>query len=605
MALPEPHALGVLLLTVFALFLFSRSRVPLETSALSVLVALVVGFQLFPYQGEEGWLNPISLFQGFGHPALIAVSALMVAGHGLVRTGALEVVGRLLAKAWQQSPQLSLLATLICAAVLSAFVNNTPIVILLLPVLVSVALRTGTNPSASLIPMNYATLIGGMGTTIGTSTNLLVVGIAADMGVHFSMFSFAMPAAIVGSVCIAYLWLIAPRILPARGTAMGDSQPRVFAAHLFIPEESYGDGRRLNELIGKTDGRMRVERIRRSEDTSIFPLPDALVTAGDRLMVHDTAKNLKEFEQLLQARLFSGDTEVDENHPLKAEHQQLAEVVIHPGSILRGRTLSELRFADRHNAFILALHRGGRAIRQMPQGIQNVRLDLGDVLLIQGSAEDIERMKQATDFMVLDAKMDLPHSSKAPLALLIMFGIVALAALNILPIAVSAPLGVLAMAAFRCLNWRDISQALSTQVIFIIVSSLALGKALLLTGGSNFLAQAFVDLTAGAAPTVILGAMILMMAVLTNMVSNNAAAVIGTPIAISIALALNAPPEPFILAVLFGANMSFVTPMAYQTNLLVMSAGGYTFGDYVKTGLPLAFIAWLGFTSVLSAMYQL
>jgi di/tricarboxylate transporter len=602
---PEPHALAVLLLTVFALILFSRSTIPLETSALLVLVLLVVGFQLFPFVGAAGALQPIDLFQGFGHPALIAVSALMVAGHGLVRTGALEVVGRVLAKVWQQSPQLSMLATLVCAALLSAFVNNTPIVILLLPVLVSVAVRNGVSPSPFLIPMNYATLVGGMGTTIGTSTNLLVVGIAADMGLPFGMFDFTLPAVLVGSVCILYLWLVAPRILPERGTALGDISPRIFSAHLFIPEESFGDGKRLAELIKKTDGRMKVMRIRRSEEASIFPLPDARVLAADKLMVHDTAQNLKEFEQLLEARLFSGETEVDEDHPLKAEHQQLAEVVIHPTSILRGRSLSEVRFADRYNAIILALHRDGRAIKEMPQGVQNVRLKMGDVLLIQGSAEDIERLKQGGDHMVLDAKMDLPRTSRAPVALGIMFGIVALAAFDIMPVTISAPLGVLCMLLFRCLNWRDIGQALSAQVILIIVSSLALGKALLLTGGSDWLAHAFVALTAGAAPAVLLGGLILLMAVLTNVVSNNAAAVIGTPIAFGIAQTLGLPAEPFILAVLFGANMSFVTPMAYQTNLLVMSAGGYSFGDFVRAGLPLALIAWLGFTLMLSLIYRL
>ncbi len=214
--LPEPHALALLALTLVALFLFTRERIPLETSSLVVLVLLTVGFELFPYHDESGTLHPVDFFSGFGHEALVAVCGLMIIGHGLVRTGALEPVGRLLARMWSHSPQLSLLLTLVLAGLLSAFVNNTPIVVLLLPILVSVSLRAGTSASGILMPMGLSTLVGGMSTTIGTSTNLLVVGVAADLGLRrFDMFDFFVPAIIAGSLGILYLWLIAPRILPA------------------------------------------------------------------------------------------------------------------------------------------------------------------------------------------------------------------------------------------------------------------------------------------------------------------------------------------------------------------------------------------------------
>jgi len=211
----NPHAMAVLLLTVIALYMFTRDRIPLETSSLFVLAILAAGFEFFPFSHEGETLHAIDFFSGFGHEALVAVTALMVIGHALARTGALEPVGRMLGKLWDVSPRLSFLLTLLVGAGLSSFVNNVPIVILLLPILTSVSLRTGTSASGILMPMGFSTLIGGMGTTIGTSTNLLVVSVAVSMGMEkFYMFEFFLPVLISSVLAIAYLWLVAPRILP-------------------------------------------------------------------------------------------------------------------------------------------------------------------------------------------------------------------------------------------------------------------------------------------------------------------------------------------------------------------------------------------------------
>jgi di/tricarboxylate transporter len=600
----NPHTMAVLLLTFVALLLFSREKIPLETSSLLVLTLLVVGFELFPYQGPAGEISAIDFFRGFGHEALIAVSALMVAGHGLVRSGALQPVGRALARFWNASPSLSFLATLLVAGILSAFINNTPIVILLLPILVSVSLQTNTRASSLLMPMGFATLIGGMSTTIGTSTNLLVIGVAADLGLRrMEMFDFVLPALIANAVGLLYLWLIAPRILPKRDLVLADSSPRIFTAQLVIKEDSAAAGKRLSELIALTNNIMKVEKIRRTETTYIMPLPDAVINPGDRLLLHDTPVHLKTFEQELGATLYSGDDQVNEDHPLQAHDQQLAEAIIFRGSPLQNRTLNEIRFADSYQLVVLAIHRANERIKAMPQGLENLNLRIGDVLLVQGKRSQIKELKQQSIVMVLDSTTDLPHTRKAPYSMLIMLGIILLAALGILPIAISAVGGVLMMLFCGCLSWRDVSRALNAQVILIIVASLALGNALLKTGGSELLAQLFLDLTDGASSGVVLSSLILVMAILTNVVSNNAAAVIGTPIAISIAQSLQLPAEPFVLAVLFGANMSYATPMAYQTNLLVMSAGNYRFSDFVRVGLPLIFVMWSSYSWLLPLLY--
>jgi di/tricarboxylate transporter len=602
----NPHAFAVLGLTVLALLLFTRQTIPLETSSLFILCMLVLGFELFPYTGPDGEFKSTDLYAGFAHPALIAVSSLMVLGHGLVRTGALEGVGAFLSVAWKKNVRWSFLLTMLVAAFLSSFVNNTPIIILLLPIMVSVCINNNISTSSILLPVNFATILGGMGTTIGTSTNILVVSVAAQMGLpEFGLFDFALPAVMVGSVGILYLWLVAPRLLPARKMAMNDESARIFTAQLFMAEGNPHIGKPLSELIALTQGKMKVRRIRRTEEISIMPLPDARIQAGDRLLVRDTPIKLKAYEQALHCVLYSGDHVLDEAHPLPLADQQLTEIAVYPGSALNRARLANTRFHGKEELEVVAIHRAGRAITAMPTGIQDVRLRIGDVLLVQGSAEAVSELKSQSDLMVLDATHDLPRRRKAPMSLLIMGMVIALAATRILPLSIAGALGVAAMLVCGCLNWKDVRDALSVQLVLMIVATLALGQALLLTGGSELLAMQFLSMMQGASPAWVLTGLIAMMTVLTNIVSNNAAAVIGTPIAITVANSLGAPPEAFVLGVLFGANLSFITPIAYQTNLLVMNAIGYSFGDFVRVGLPLALLMWAGFSLVLSLMYGL
>ncbi|WP_419797980.1 MAG: SLC13 family permease [Terasakiella sp.] len=604
-SLPDMHGMFVLILMVCALILFTRERVALETSSLAVLTILLVGFEVYPYYVEGERLHAIDFFKGFGHEALIAVCALMIVGQGLVRTGALEPLGRFLAKVWNVSPSLSLLLTLLISAVCSAFVNNVPIVVLLLPILISIGHRTGKSPSGMLMPMGFATLIGGMSTTIGTSTNLLVVSVANDVGnIHFGMFDFVVPAVIAGGVAILFLWLVAPRILPKRETPLGDFSPRIFEAHLHVEEDGFAAGKTFSDVREKSGNKLQVLEILRDEDKVVRPLPDALLRAGDRLAVRDTPDNLKDFEEVLGMSLYrDDDSPIDEDNPLRAEGQQIAEVVVTQGSSLQGAVLSDIRFADRYQLVILALHRPGHKTQVLQDDIGNMILRTGDVLLVQGTQEKLAELKKSGHVLVLDATSDLPRTSRAPIATVIMLGVVAAAAFGLMPIAISAVCGILLMLISRCMTWQDAAHALNTRVILIVVASLALGSALLQTGGADFMAKVFLALSAGSSPPFILAGLMLVMAILTNIVSNNAAAVIGTPIAINIAQQLGLPAEPFILAVLFGANLSFVTPMAYKTNLLVMSAGGYEFTDFVRVGLPLTLLLWVIFSFLLPQMY--
>ena len=625
---PNFHAIIVMMLVVIALILFTNDKIPLASSSLLILVSLILFFQLFPYTVDGHTIEAKDFFSGFGHEALITVSALMIAGQGLVVTGALESVGRFLAKQWERFPALTFLLTLLVGALLSAFVNNTPIVILLLPILISVSLRTTTTASSVLMPVGFATLIGGMSTTIGTSTNLLVVSVSANLGMQrFAMFDFILPAMIAGIVAILYLWLIAPRLTGVREPRLKNTSARLFSAQLCIKESGKAQGKTLSEIIALTGGRMEVQQILRpvgstlgvrpvgstsgvhprgSEKSILVPLPDVLLREDDRLLLRDTPDKLMEFEKILGGTLCSGDVPVDKDHPLNEINQEIAEVVVVPGSTLDGTTLSQVRFSDRYHLLVLALHRAN-LWKNSPESkhASDVLLKPGDVILIQGARERIKNLKMSRNLLVLDARLSLPHSIKAPIALIIMSFIVLSAALGLLPISVSASCGVLLMLLSGCLRWRDATRALSAPVILIIVTSLAMGMALVQTGGAEFLAQYYVQATQGSSPSVIISGLLLLMAILTNIISNNAAAVIGTPIAMSIAHQLGLPPEPFVLAVLFGANMSFATPIAYQTNLLVMNAGNYSFGDFIRVGGPLTLILWALFSFLLPWIYNI
>ena len=613
--LPNPHAVAMMTLTVVALVLFSREELKLEITALCLLGIIVLGFAIAPF--EE--VKATDFFAGLAHEALISVCALMVLGQGLVRTGALEPVGRLLSGLWGKAPIFSLLLTLIVGGVLSAFVNNTPIVVLLLPILISVCLRTNKSPSKVLMPMGFATLVGGMATTIGTSTNLLVVSLAQDQGLkEFGMFDFALPALLSSVVAILYLWLIAPKLLPDRSSQLSDHSPRLFEARLQISADSHMIGKTFAEARTAAGPTMQVQRILR-DNTVVMPLPDLILAQGDRLRIRDTPQNLKQYEDALDGVLFAeaektqtdafdegpqpAETPVSDDHPLTADDQTLVEVAVVQGSNLDQTNLSETHFIQQHQLVVLALHRAGKDIWQTSQEIQQVILRPGDVLLLQGGKNQVSELKSSTEFLVLDGSITLPKTAKAPIALAIIISVVVLAGSGLLPIAVAALTGTAAMLLTRCLSTGAAIRAVSPSVYFVVAASLALGMALQKTGATVYLTEIFLFATQGASPTIILSALMLLLAVLTNVVSNNAAAVIGTPIAIGIANHLQLPPEAFVLAVLFGANMSYATPMAYKTNLLVMSAGNYTFGDFVKVGLPLTIIMWVTLSYLLSVLY--
>jgi di/tricarboxylate transporter len=606
---PDPHGIAIMLLAVVALILFSRDRIPMETSALVVLGVLVTGFELFPYLAPEGRLvRPADFLAGFGNAALVTVMSLLVCTRALEVTGALHPVADRIVRLWLRNPTLALLAVLLLACGLSMFLNNTPVVAMLLPILVSVSLRTGQPASSMLMPVGYATIIGGMCTTIGTSTNLLVVDVATDLGMApMGIFHFT-PIALAGAALgIVFLWLVAPRLLPPRTPPLPDTSPWVFEAVLRIVPGSAAEGMTVAALHERTGGRLRLGAIERGAGLFLAGRPELVLAAGDRLYLRDTPEQLTRFEAMLGARLHDPAVPgraLGRGERLQAEGQRMAEIVVTRGSPLHRRTLNSVPFFAHHGLLPVAVHRA-RSPGAEVADIGEVFLRAGDIVLVQGSGEALDGVKRRGDVLVADGSFDLPRTRKAPTAVAIIVAVVAVSAFGLLPIQVAALGGVLAMIISGCLDWRGALGALDRRLILVIVASLALGHALTVTGGTRYIADLFATAAAPLPTFVALGGLMLVMALLTEVVTNNAAAVLGTPIAIFIAERLGVPPEPFVLAVLFGANMSYITPIGYQTNLMVLSAGGYRFTDFYRVGIPLQLIMWVGLTVFLGLAYGL
>lgn len=586
-------------LTLFALFLFSRPRISLESSGLAILTLLILGFEIFPYETASGSLGPSDFLAGFGNPALITIVALLICAKALDVTGALHSSTRLLARFWAKAPRAGLLLTMVVAAVASMFMNNTPLVAMILPVLVAVCIRNQVTASSVLMPVGFATIIGGMATTIGTSTNLLVVELAADQGLpRFGMFDFAIPVVLAGSVSILALWLIAPWVLPARTPPMTDTSPRIFRGVLHVTAKSAVVGRTLAEVRTLTQGRMQLERIERGNDLFIARLPTTVFREGDRLYVRGQSWQLKDFETVLGAPLRQSDmptSEAEKRWLEEKSQQRLAEIVITSASSLNGQTLRQSALLEQFGLSPIAVHapktRAGDPSDEMRK-LEQMKLRLGDVLLVQGDPAGIRALKRSGQVLVLDGAVDLPHTSKALPAGAIMIGVVAVAATGLLPIMVSALLGVVLCIATRCIRWNQVRSAIDANLVLMIVAALALGEALMGTGATVWLASLFVSVAGDLSPGMVIALLMLTAALMTEVVTNNAAAVLLTPIAFAIADGLGLDARPLILAVMFGANMSYLTPLGYQTNVMVMNAGGYRFTDFVRLGLPLQVIMW-------------
>lgn len=604
--MPNLHVIAVLVVTVVVFYLYTRPWIRMELVSLLLLVALLLIFYVFPFVSEAGRITETEVLQAFGHPALVAICSLMILGRGLTMTGALEPAVRVLARVWGVNRWLGLLLTLLMAAFASGFINDTPVLVLMLPMLLSLAQRTGYPASKTLMPVNCAILVGGTLTSIGTSTNLLVLSIASDLGMKpMGIFDFTVTAAMALLVALPYLWLIAPHLLPDTSGADHTAR-RYFQARIVVePTNTRLVGRSI-EAAGKPLGRpLPLVAVLRGE-LRLEPQPTEVLAAGDTLLLRDTPEGLRELAAVLQTELYDRDGagRFAEN-AAASDDVSLAETVIGSDSALIGRTLIDAQFAERHGVVVVGLQRGTEDLLRDGRSLGEVPLAAGDVLLVQGTNERLERLKAEPNLLMLDSSLQLPRSPLAPWALGIMVAVILAAALRFLPIHVAAFMGVIAMLLRGCIKLDGLGRALSLEVILLVASSIALGQSLVSTGAAEWIAKGVTLIVGALIPAAQVAVFMAFAALLTNFVSNSAAAAVGTPIAVATAAQLGAPFEPFVLAILFGANLAFATPMAYQTNLLIMNAAKYRFADFVRVGLPLVLLMLATLSVLLVRRYGL
>ncbi|WP_340117213.1 SLC13 family permease [Pelagibius sp. 7325] len=613
-ALLAPFQMGVLfLLIVVALTVLATEALSIELTALAVIAALMLFFHFFPVLGPGGGdlLDLRRLFSGFANPALMAVLALLVLGEGLTRTGVLDDAANTVIHFTRQNRAFAIALMLVVVVAFSAVLNNIPVVVLFIPIMQALTRRFRQSPSRYLMLLSFASVLGGMTTLIGSSTNLLVSLELDDLGEEpFGFFDFTIPGLVLAGTGLLYLFFVAPRLLPDRAPLAGvvEERSRHFVAQISVPPGSRLVGLRPVGGIFPDLKNITVLMIQRGERAMVPPFEDLPLEAGDLVIIAATRQALGELAkgepELLHPELMANayrsdgdDAEADTGGgraPWTAPGQIQAEVMVRPESELVGRTLEEIGFRYRHHCIVLGIERRSRMLRER---ITRIPLKDGDVLLIQGRPEDIDHLRGERSVVLMEwSRQPLVTPEHKRNAALIFLAVIVTSSFGVVPIALAAFCGATAMIAAGILTLNDAIRVLDRKIVLTIAMALALGAAMQETGGATFLAELLEGAMEGAKPGHVLSAFFLLLALLSNVLSTKATAVLFTPIAVDLAHVLGVPVEPFAVAVIFASNCSFASPIGYQTNLVVMTPGNYRFMDFVKVGTPLILLVWIAFT---------
>ncbi len=570
-------------LVVAVLALLATQVVRLEVLALGVLAVL----------GISGLLPVSGLLSGFSNPATITVAAMLLLSAGLERVGVVDWVSAVLGRRAGGSSTSLLVLLALPVAGFSAFMNNTPIVALMIPITLALARRTGVAPSRLLLPISYISILGGTCTLIGTSTNILVDSLYREAGgPGFGMFDFAPLGLLFLAAGGGLVLFLAGRLLPERTSlslALDSRAPGHFVTEVVLPPGSALGGRRLGEVFREKD-ELQVLELIRDEVPIMGPSLETMLEAGDTLLIEGTARTI---HQVLERRGLERGTAIADAERVAISRVDLrvVEVVIAPNSSFRDRRLQDLGLHRRFGVQVLGVRRLGR---HHQYNIRVLRLRAGDVLLVQGEPAALRNLQEEGDVILIEGvEGSLTFPSKAPLALLILAGVVGGAAAGLAPVVLLALLGVLAMLATGCLDLPRAWRNLDAGVLLLLVAMIPLGLAMEASGLASWVAEQVVAATRNLGPMALVSAFYLLASIFSAVLSNNATAVLFTPVALDAAAGLDVDPRPLLIAVTFGASASFVTPIGYQTNTLVMGPGGYLLRDYLRLGLPLSLLLWL------------
>lgn len=571
--------IAIVSIIIIALLAFLiTEKIPIDLAAIGTMVLLAV----------LGILTPKEAVAGFANPAVITVGAMFLISQAMIRTGAVGFIGEKIIAFSQGNARLGVFLILLIVAIFSAFINNTPVVVLFIPIIMSVSCEYDLSPSKALIPVSYASILAGTCTLIGTSTNIIVSDLSAMHGYQqlgmFELASLGVPIAILG---LGFLFVAAPWIMPgvaAPTCELGDRADRRYLAEFAVAEDSPLIGEDPLSVFSHDYPSFEVFEVDR-DFRILYPERDRIRLApGDTLLVKGSPNDLV---AILNEKI------LDLSHALEATDfgvqtadSMIAELIIPPQSSLLGERLLDTYINKDPDLHIIAVKR--RSLLYTEQRIQDMKLRIGDILLVRCPEKKLERLRGEMDFIIVeDVHHEIIQKKKAPLVFAVFLGLVTAVGVGIADIMVCALAAVFVLILGRCIHLRDAYRSLQGNVLLLIAGTIALGSAMEKTGASSFYAEKFLAVFQGLGPSAVLCGILLLASASTQLLSNNATAVLLVPIAISTALALEVDSKPFIIAVCFGASACFATPIGYQTNLLVFGPGGYRFNDYLKLGIPL------------------
>jgi len=569
----------VLVILAVAVVLFVTERLRVDLIAMLVLITLSV----------TGLVTIEEAFSGFASPAVITVWSVYIVSGALFRSGVADTLANFMLRLAGENYLRLLFIIMLTIGVMSSFMNNIGAVAILLPAVVSVARKINVAPSKLLIPMAFTSLLGGKMTLIGTPPNILATSIMESYGglEPFGFFDFTPMGAIVLGVGILYFMLIGNRLLPNRtpGGDLSESyQIRDYLSEVRIGEKSPLIGQTLPQSQLGQKFNLNVVQIQRCDQGLLVPLQDPVLMAGDLLLVQGSSQNILEASEGLGLETID-DWKFEE---LSQESQALIEVTLSPRSQMQGKTLKESDFRAHYGLTVLAIQHDGESISA---NLADIPLDLGDAMLIQGPEDRIAQLRRDKDFLILETPpMESKRIKKAPLAVLILVGVLVAVSTRVLPVSTAMLIGAVLMVLTKVINMDEAYDAIEWKSVFLIAGMLPMGIAMQNSGTALFLAEKIVELVGNWGTVAVMMGIFLMTALTTEVMSNAAATVLVTPIAIDAARNLGANPQTFVMAVVIAAATSFLMPIGHQANVLVFGPGGYKFGDYTKVGIWLNII---------------
>ena len=566
-----------------AVVLFATEKLSVDLVALLIMGSLLVLGIVTP---EEG-------ISGFSNKATVTVGAMFIISAGLFKTGAVSYMGKLTTRVFKTNYWLGLVTVMIAVGFFSAFINNTPVVAVFIPILVGVAKELKVSASKLLMPMSFASMFGGVCTLIGTSTNILVSSIAEENGQPpFSMFEIAPLGVVVFVFGMAYMLLIGIRIIPDRrseGDLIESFSLQEYIVEVVLLKGSDSVGRTIRDapIIKEID--IGIIGIQRGEEMIHVPTPDFVLRAGDVLRVRCDLDKFKKIQSRAGVMFKSQFKWSDQD--VETAQIKLVEAVVALGSEIAGKSLEDLRFYESYGAIVLAIRHRGKLMRKK---IADVKLSAGDAMLLEVRTDSYTQLRKNPAFVII-SEIEQPVYRKGKLipALLIAVGVILSATLGIAPIVVSAIIGAILLVIVGCLTMEEAYESIHWRIIFLLAGVLTLEAAMENSGAAPLISSSIISVVSRWGGLVaLLSAFYLMTFVFTELMSNNATAALLTPIAIATANTLHVSPRPFLVAVMFAASASFMTPVGYQTNTLIYGPGQYRFKDFLRVGTPLNLLFW-------------